>query len=66
MSPEALAWYLSIFAGLFLTGIGLPPVPEEIMIASAAGLVAGQPDLLHWWLGWPAVALGILAADSVL
>ncbi len=62
---ETLGWYLSIFGGLFLTGIGLPPVPEEVMIVSAAGVTAGRPGL-HWWLAWPAVIAGILSADSVL
>jgi membrane protein DedA with SNARE-associated domain len=62
---QELVWYLSIFGGLLLTGIGLPPVPEEIMIASAAGVTAAQPEL-HWWLAWPATVAGIVCADSVL
>jgi membrane protein DedA with SNARE-associated domain len=62
---EALGWYLSIFGGLFLTGIGLPPVPEEVMIVSAAGLTAARQEM-HWWLSWPAVVAGIICADSAL
>jgi membrane protein DedA with SNARE-associated domain len=62
---DVLAWYLSIFGGLFLTGIGLPPVPEEVMIVSAAGVTAAHSEM-HWWLAWPAVVAGIVGADSVL
>jgi membrane protein DedA with SNARE-associated domain len=40
-------------------------VPEEVMIVSAAGVTAARPEL-HWWLAWPAVVAGIVAADSVL
>jgi membrane protein DedA with SNARE-associated domain len=61
---EQLGWYVSIFTGLFLTGIGLPPVPEEVMIVSAAGVSAARE--LRWWLSWPAVVVGIVCADTVL
>lgn len=63
--PEALYWYASIFAVLFFTGIGLPPMPEEAGILYAAGLRALHPEVF-WWGAWPACALGILAADCVL
>jgi len=62
---EQLGWYVSIFLGLFFTGIGIPPVPEEFMIASAAAITAAN-DQVHWWLAWPAVILGILCADTTL
>jgi membrane protein DedA with SNARE-associated domain len=62
---EALYWYGSIFLFLFLTGIGLPPMPEEAGILYAAGLHALHPEV-KWWGAWPAAALGILAADCVL
>jgi len=61
---DNVVWYLSIFLGLFLTGIGLPPVPEEIAIASAAAVATAQD--LRIWLAWPATVLGIICADSVL
>jgi membrane protein DedA with SNARE-associated domain len=63
--PEALYWYASIFAVLFFTGIGLPPMPEEAGILYAAGLYALHPEV-RWWGAWPACGLGILAADGVL
>lgn len=62
---EALYWYGSIFLFLFLTGVGLPPMPEEAGILYAAGLHALHPEV-KWWGAWPAAALGILAADVVL
>ncbi|MBN9518424.1 DedA family protein [bacterium] len=62
---ESLYWYGSIFLFLFLTGIGLPPMPEEAGILYAAGLHALHPEV-KWWGAWPATALGILAADCVL
>jgi membrane protein DedA with SNARE-associated domain len=63
--PEALYWYGSIWTVLFLTGIGLPPVPEEAGILYAAGLTALHPEV-HWWGAWSAAGLGILCADSLL
>lgn len=62
---EALYWYGSIFLWLFVTGIGIPPVPEEAGILYAAGVRAVHPEVV-WWLAWPACALGIVAADCVL
>ena len=65
MTPTAFYWYGSIFLALFLTGIGLPPVPEEAGILYAAGVHALHPDT--WWsFAWLACGLGIMAADCVL
>lgn len=63
--PEALYWYGSIFLFLFLTGIGLPPMPEEAGILYAAGLAALHPAVT-WPLAWFSCGLGILCADCVL
>src|SRR5215204_5401872 len=65
MSIEALGWYASIFGWLFLTGIGLPPVPEEAGILYAAGMTTLHPEL-HWSFAWLATGLGIVTADLVL
>jgi membrane protein DedA with SNARE-associated domain len=62
---HALGWYLSIFLWLYLTGIGLPPCPEEAGIIYAAGVTALQPGV-HWWFAWPATILGIVCADATL
>ena len=65
MSPSALYWYLSIFAWLFFTGIGIPPVPEEAGILYAASVNELHPEV--WWgIAWAACGLGIVCADSVL
>lgn len=65
MTGDALYWYGSIWLFLFLTGLGLPPMPEEAGILYAAGLHALHPEI-RWWAAWPAAGLGILAADCVL
>lgn len=65
MASEALGWYTSIFLLLYLTGIGLPPCPEEVGILSAAGLTTLHPDL-RWWLAWPAASAGVYCADLTL
>jgi membrane protein DedA with SNARE-associated domain len=65
MSSETIGWVLSIFLWLFLTGIGIPPCPEEAGILYAAGVAALHPDV-PWWLAWPAAGIGIVAADCVL
>lgn len=65
MTPESLYWYASIFLWLLLTGIGIPPVPEEAGILYAASLTAVYDDIV-WWLAWPATSLGIIAADFIL
>jgi membrane protein DedA with SNARE-associated domain len=62
---DALYWYGSIFLFLFLTGIGLPPMPEEAGILYAAGLHALHPEV-KWPFAWLACGLGVLAADCVL
>lgn len=65
MTLDALYWYASIFFWLFLTGIGIPPVPEEAGILYAASVNALHPEV--WWpLAWAACGLGIIAADCVL
>ena len=53
MSTEALGWYGSIFVWLLLTGIGIPPCPEEAGIIYAAGVTALHGEV-KWWLAWPA------------
>jgi membrane protein DedA with SNARE-associated domain len=63
---ESLGWYASIFAALFFTGIGIPPVPEEAGILYAASLRALHPEAVGWVGAWLACASGILAADCVL
>jgi membrane protein DedA with SNARE-associated domain len=65
MTLEGLYWSASIFLWSLLTGIGLPPLPEEAGILYAAGLTALHPEV-HWWMAWPAASLGIIAADLVL
>lgn len=65
VTSGALYWYGSIFLFLFLTGIGLPPMPEEAGILYAAGVYALHPEV-KWWFAWPACGVGILAADCVL
>jgi membrane protein DedA with SNARE-associated domain len=65
MTLNALYWYASIFGWLFLTGIGIPPCPEEAGILYAAGVSAVHPEV--WWsLAWVACGLGIVTADCVL
>lgn len=62
---EALYWYGSIFLFLFLTGIGLPPMPEEAGILYAAGVAALHPAVT-WPFAWLSCGLGILSADCAL
>lgn len=60
-----LYWYASIFFWLFLTGIGIPPAPEEAGILYAASVNALHPEV--WWpFAWAACGLGIVAADCTL
>jgi membrane protein DedA with SNARE-associated domain len=65
VTSDALGWYLSIFLWLFVTGIGIPPVPEEAGILYAAGAHSLHPDVL-WPFAWLACGLGIFCADCVL
>jgi membrane protein DedA with SNARE-associated domain len=65
MSAQAFSWCASIFLWSCLTGIGLPPVPEEAGILYAASVTALNSDV-PWWLAWPAVSSGIIAADLIL
>ena len=62
---DALYWTASIFVWLFVTGIGIPPVPEEAGILYAASVHALHPEV-HWAMAWAACGLGIIAADGVL
>jgi membrane protein DedA with SNARE-associated domain len=62
---NALGWYCSVYFWLLLTGIGLPPCPEEAGIIYAAGLTTLHPEV-RWWLAWPATMAGIVSADMVL
>jgi membrane protein DedA with SNARE-associated domain len=62
---HAFGWCLSIFLWLYLTGIGLPPCPEEAGIIYAATVTALQSGV-HWWFSWPATILGIVCADATL
>lgn len=66
MTGEALQWYASIFAWLFFTGIGIPPLPEEAGILYAASLHSLHPDVVRWPIAWAATGLGIVCADIVL
>ncbi len=62
---DAIYWYVSIFFWLFLTGIGIPPAPEEAGILYAASVNALHSEV--WWsLAWASCGLGIIAADCVL
>ena len=63
--PDALKWYGSIFLWLFVTGIGVPPVPEEAGVLYAASVHSINPDVT-WPLAWLACGLGILCADCTL
>ena len=65
MTSEALVWYGTIFGWLFVTGIGLPPCPEEVGILYAAGVAAVHAEV-KWVFAWLACGLGIMAADCVL
>lgn len=56
--------YSALLGTLFLTGVGLPPLPEEIPIV-AAGIAANRGEL-DWRLAWPACVLGVLSADILL
>src|SRR5207248_1170366 len=66
MTTEALGWYGSIFLWLFLTGIGIPPCPEEAGILYAASAHTLHPEVVGWPLAWLATGLGIVCADVVL
>jgi membrane protein DedA with SNARE-associated domain len=66
MELESLGWYASIFGWLFLTGIGIPPVPEEAGILYAASVYALHPGVVDWPFAWAATSLGIMSADILL
>ncbi len=56
--------YALIFLTLFFTGIGLPPLPEEMGIIGAG--IAATHQEVRWWLALPACLAGIVAADLIL
>jgi|SRR5579872_565233 len=65
VTAKSLYWYTSIYLWLFVTGIGIPPLPEETGILYAAGVHSLHPEV--WWsFAWFACGLGILSADCVL
>lgn len=66
MTVEALGWYATIFFFLFFTGIGMPPMPEEVGILYAASLRSLHPGVVHWSGAWAAAGLGLVCADCVL
>lgn len=61
---ESLWTYGGIFLALFFTGIGLPPLPEELPIIGAG--IAASHEKLRWYFAWPACIAGVVAADLVL
>ncbi len=56
--------YFGIMAVLFLTGIGLPPLPEELPVVVAGGMAS--QGLFYWYLAWPACIIGIVVCDLFL
>ena len=66
MEPFKLLWpYLVIMGWLFVTGLGVPPLPEEFTIIGA-GITAKTTDGVYWFLAWPSCIIGVVAADLVL
>jgi membrane protein DedA with SNARE-associated domain len=65
LDPFKVVWpYLVIIGGLFFTGIGIPPLPEELAIIGA-GIAASHQEV-WWFLAWPSCIVGVVAADLVL
>ena len=65
MEPFKLLWpYLVIMGWLFVTGIGVPPIPEEFAIIGAG--IAASHEEVRWFLAWPSCIIGVIAADLVL
>jgi membrane protein DedA with SNARE-associated domain len=58
-------WYVWLFLGVFLPGIGIPPLPEELAISVNAGVVAVNPEV-RWYIAWPTTIAGIVCADAIL
>jgi membrane protein DedA with SNARE-associated domain len=56
--------YLGIIAVLFLTGIGLPPLPEELPVVAAGGMAS--EGYFRWYLAWAACVIGIVLCDLFL
>jgi membrane protein DedA with SNARE-associated domain len=61
---QELIIYGSFFFALFFTGIGIPPLPEELPVITAG--IAASHNNVRWFLAWPACVLGVVAADLVL
>lgn len=66
MELASLYWYAAFCGWLFFTGIGIPPLPEELTIVWAGITSAAHYEVVYWWLAWPACIVGIVAADMVL
>ena len=56
--------YFGITAVLFLTGIGLPPLPEELPVIIAGGMAS--EGYFRWYLAWAACVVGIVICDLFL
>ncbi len=56
--------YVAIVGTLLFTGVGIPPIPEEVAII-AAGIASNQQEII-WWVAWPVCVLGVLSADLTL
>jgi membrane protein DedA with SNARE-associated domain len=56
--------YFGIIAVLFLTGVGLPPLPEELPVVVAGGMAS--EGFFLWYLAWPACIVGIMVCDLFL
>jgi membrane protein DedA with SNARE-associated domain len=65
VSFEEARWYVWIFFGVFFPGIGIPPLPEELAIITAASVGALRPEL---WTSivWLVTVAAVLSADAVL
>jgi len=65
VSFEEARWYIGIFFGVFFPGIGLPPLPEELAVFSAASCLGYNPEL---WTSivWLETVAAVLCADAVL
>lgn len=65
MLDSVVVWkYLGVFLALLAAGFGAP-IPEEIPVITAGGLVAGSDDL-KWWIMLPLCIIGIVLADTTL
>lgn len=59
--------FIATFVGLIFAGIGLPPIPEEVVVAGAGIWAAGKPELGPTrWLILAFCIAGILVSDLLL